>query len=104
MAEKTTIARPYAKAAFEEASGLDRLAAWAQALRTAAAVVRDPRVRELLGNPAVRIGALAQLVIDVAGAELDENGRNFVRTLAENRRLSYLPEIAALFEQFKDQA
>ena len=37
----------------------------------------------------------------MAGAGLDENGRNFVSLLAQNRRLGFLPEIAALFEQMK---
>jgi len=104
MAEKTTIARPYARAAFEEASGAGALAAWSGALHTAALVVQDPRVEDLLGNPAVSVGELAQLIIDLAGPQLDEHGRNFVRTLADNRRLSFLPEISALFDQFKDQA
>jgi F-type H+-transporting ATPase subunit delta len=104
MAEKTTIARPYARAAFEEASGSAALAAWSEALRTAAIVVQDPRVEDLLGNPAVSVGELAQLIIDLAGPQLDEHGRNFVRTLADNRRLSFLPEISALFDQFKDAA
>jgi F-type H+-transporting ATPase subunit delta len=104
MAEKTTIARPYARAAFQQASGAGTLAAWSEALRTAAAVVQDGRVQALLGNPSVRAADLAQLVIDLAGTSLDEHGRNFVRTLADNRRLSFLPEISALFEQFKDDA
>ena len=104
MAEKTTIARPYAKAAFQEASGTGALAAWSEALRTAAAVVQDGRIQQLLSNPAVSVEELAQLVIDLAGSQLDEHGRNFVRTLADNRRLSFLPEISALFEQFKDEA
>jgi F-type H+-transporting ATPase subunit delta len=104
MAEKTTIARPYAKAAFQQASGAGTLAAWSDALRTAAAVVQDGRVQELLGNPSVSTAELARLVIDLAGASLDEHGRNFVHALADNRRLSYLPEISALFEQFKDEA
>jgi F-type H+-transporting ATPase subunit delta len=103
MSEKTTIARPYAKAAFEEATGAGTLAAWSQSLRTAATVVQDRRVRELLGNPSVHVEELAQMIIDVTGAGLDETGRNFVRALADNRRLSFLPEISALFEQFKDQ-
>jgi len=104
MAEKTTIARPYAKAAFQQASGAGTLPAWSDALRTGAAVVQDGRIQELLGNPSVSTDELAQLVIDLAGASLDEHGRNFVRTLADNRRLSFLPEISALFEQFKDEA
>ncbi|MDB6097717.1 MAG: synthase subunit delta, partial [Gammaproteobacteria bacterium] len=94
MAEKTTIARPYAKAAFEEAKADKRLAQWSQMLRTAAAAVRDPRVHELLGSPSVSAEELAQFVMGLLGTELDEHAENFFRTLAENRRLAYLPEIS----------
>ena len=104
MADKTTIARPYAKAAFEEAKAGKRLGAWSDSLRRAAAVVEDSRVQNLLGNPAVTNGELAKLVTDLAGPELDEQGRNFVQTLAENRRLAYLPEISTLFDELKDDA
>ena len=104
MADKLTIARPYAKAAFEEARQLQHLSSWSQSLRTAAIVVQDPQVQDLLGNPSVTPAQLAQFVIDLAGEKLDENGRNFVRTLAENHRLAYLPEISALFEEMKDEA
>jgi F-type H+-transporting ATPase subunit delta len=101
MADKSTIARPYAKAAFEEARDRKRLGPWSQALRTAAAVIRDARVESLLGNPRVTPQELAALVIEIAGSELDEEGRNFVRTLADNRRLVLLPEISALFDELK---
>jgi F-type H+-transporting ATPase subunit delta len=104
MADKTTVARPYAKAAFEEASGHKQLGPWSKALRGAATVVQDPRVKVLLGNPAVSDTQLAQLVIDTAGPEFDELGRNFVQTLAQNRRLGYLPEISTLFDELKDEA
>lgn len=104
MADKITIARPYAKAAFAEAKSDKRLGPWSEALRTAAAVVKDPRVQSLLGNPTVSSADLAKLVIDLAGKKLDEHGRNFVQTLAENRRLAYLPEISTLFDELKDEA
>ncbi|MBV9343843.1 MAG: F0F1 ATP synthase subunit delta [Gammaproteobacteria bacterium] len=104
MADRLTIARPYARAAFAEARARDRLEAWSQALHTAAAVARDERVASLLGNPRVAPEALGQLLLDVAGPELDEQGANFVRTLAGNRRLGYLPEIAQLFDELKDAA
>ena len=104
MADKITIARPYAKAAFEQARDRKRLGPWSQALRTAAAVVADPRVGSLLGNPRVTPQELAALVIETAGRELDEEGRNFVRTLADNRRLAVLPEISALFDELKSEA
>ncbi len=104
MADKSTIARPYAKAAFEEARDRGRLGPWSEALRTAAAVVGDSRVAALLGNPRVTPEELASLLIEIAGERLDEEGRNFVRTLADNRRLGLLPEISALFDELKGEA
>ena len=102
MADRSTIARPYARAAFEEARAEKRLGPWADALDVGAAVVRDARVQDLLGDPNVTPAQLAQLVIDIAGPSLGEHGKNFVQTLAENRRLGYLPEIAEIFAELKD--
>jgi F-type H+-transporting ATPase subunit delta len=104
MADKTTIARPYAKAAFAEARADSMLGAWSAALHTAAAVVADRRVHSLLDDPHVSTEQLSQLVLDIAGAGLGEHGRNFVQTLAETRRLDCLPQIAALFDAYKDEA
>jgi F-type H+-transporting ATPase subunit delta len=104
MADRLTIARPYARAAFEEARQKQQLAPWSESLRAAALVVRDPRVHALLGNPHVVPEQLAQLVAGIAATELGEHGLNFVRTLAENGRLAFLPEISELFDTFKDEA
>ena len=104
MADKLTVARPYARAAFAEARGEDRLAPWSQALKVAAQVVQDPRVASLLDNPRVTAAELAELVIGIAGPELGEHGENFVRTLAANHRLAYLPEISTRFDVLKDAA
>jgi F-type H+-transporting ATPase subunit delta len=101
MAERITTARPYAKAIFALARQGDTLAGMATALARAAEVVSDPRVHALLGSPHVTSVQLAELVSGVTGAALDEHGRNFVSLLAQNRRLGFLPEIAALFEQMK---
>lgn len=103
MADKTTVARPYARAAFQEAQAASRLGPWSDALHVAAAVVVDPRVEALLGNPRVSSSELARLVIDIAGAQLGEHGANFVQTLADNHRLAYLPEISTLFDELKDE-
>jgi len=104
MAEKTTIARPYAKAAFQEARGDKDLSRWSETLRAAGTAVSDPRVHELLGNPSVSGEDLAQFVMGVSGPALDEHGQNFFRMLAENHRLGYLPEISTLFDEYKDEA
>jgi F-type H+-transporting ATPase subunit delta len=104
MADRLTIARPYARAAFAEASAAKALEPWSAALAVAAQVVSDARVERLLGNPHVTPEQLAQLVIGIAGGQLGAHGENFVRTLAANRRLAYLPQIAAQFDLLKDAA
>lgn len=102
MADKSTIARPYARAAFQEAKSGKRLTEWARALQTGAAVVQDERVERLLDHPQVTPAELSSIVADLAGPQLDELGRNFVQTLADNRRLAYLPEISKIFDELKD--
>jgi len=104
MADRLTVARPYARAAFEEARQNGGLAPWSESLQTAALVVKDPRVASLLDNPRVTPAELAQLVDEIAASPLGDHGANFVRMLAENHRLGYLPEIAALFDTLKDDA
>jgi len=104
MAEKSTIARPYAKALFELALGQKKLDVWSRALALSAAVVADPRVKKLLTSPHVTTDQLADLLIDIGGKSLDAEGQNFLRVLASNRRLALLPEIAAIFEKLKAES
>ena len=107
MAEKLTIARPYATAAFESAREHDDLDRWSQMLHDAAAVVRDAAMRELLASPVATPDELAALVADIcreSGAWLgsvEQLGDNFLKLLAHNRRLGLLPEIAELFDDMK---
>ncbi len=99
MAERITTARPYAKAIFALARKANSLGPTSTGLQRAATVIVDPQVHGLLGNPHVAPAQLAELVNGIAG--LDETGRNFISMLAQNGRLGFLPEIAALFEQMK---
>ncbi len=98
MAERATIARPYAKAAFEAARETRAFAAWSAGLAVAAEIVADPRVTALIKNPELPAPTIADFIIGVAGAKLDARMQNFVRVLAENHRLLLLPEILAHFE------
>jgi F-type H+-transporting ATPase subunit delta len=101
MAEKSTIARPYAKALFGLALSQKKLDAWSGVLARAASVVRDERVRALLTSPHVTPDQLAEFVMSVVGGKLDDDERNFIHVLAQNRRLGFLPEIAAIYEKLK---
>ncbi|MBV6424344.1 MAG: ATP synthase subunit delta [Steroidobacteraceae bacterium] len=104
MAESATVARPYARAAFEHAQGAKALGRWGELLERAALTVRDERVAALLGNPKVTGTAIADFVLEIAGGGEDEHGRNFVRLLAQNGRLALLPEIAAQFALLRAEA
>lgn len=101
MAERITIARPYAKAIFALARGNQRLEAWSGVLRTAAAVSADARVKPLFGNPHVSADQLAELFNGIGGEAFDEQARNLIASLAANRRLPFLPEIAANYEKLR---
>jgi len=101
MAERATIARPYAKAAFEYARDANDFAGWSLALARAAEIVADPRVAALTKSPQWSAADVVGLITDVAGASLNAGMENFVRVLAENRRLLLLPEIAAHYEEFR---
>lgn len=101
MAELSTLARPYAKAAFEYAADSAQLTEWAQQLATAAAVAQTEKVAMVLASPSLTSEQQAERFIAVCGEELDEKVKNFIKVLAENKRLSLLPEISALFSEFK---
>jgi F-type H+-transporting ATPase subunit delta len=98
VAERATIARPYAKAAFEAALPGRAFAEWSAGLAVAAEIVADPRVAALVANPELPSADIADFIIGVAGGKLDPLMQNFVRVLAENHRLSLLPEILAHYE------
>ncbi|HEY6453106.1 MAG TPA: F0F1 ATP synthase subunit delta [Steroidobacteraceae bacterium] len=101
MAERVTIARPYAKAVFAMARDARRLPQWSQELGLAAQVSADERVRALFGNPHVAREQLAALFADIGGAAFDADMRHFLGVLAANQRLDYLPEIAQLYAQMR---
>ncbi len=104
MSELSTLARPYAEAVFRMAQGESDLAGWSSRIATLAAIVSDEQVARLIADPSVSAERVAGLIIDVSGASLGERGANFVKVLAENGRLSVLPEISAQFETLKANA
>lgn len=101
MAELTTLARPYARAAFEAAAYADNLQLWSDMLRQLANVVSNDTVAKLLSSPSLTADQQAKIVIDLCGDEINVQLQNFVTVLSENKRLSLLPEIVGLFDILK---
>ncbi|MBW8189819.1 F0F1 ATP synthase subunit delta [Neiella marina] len=98
MSELTTVARPYAKAAFDYAVEHKTLDKWSTMLSFAAEVAKNETVAKILasGEAPERI---ADLFIQVCGDEVDEQGQNLLKVMAENGRLAALPEVQSMYVQ-----
>src|SRR5580698_9533891 len=102
-AQAITLARPYARAAFELAQAEGALAAWSHALAFAAEVAKDPRVAALSTDPRVKPEQLVALHLP-EGDKADSTFGKFLMALAEKRRLVLLPEVGALYETYKRES
>jgi F-type H+-transporting ATPase subunit delta len=100
MAQALTLARPYARAAFEFAHASGSLADWSNALNFAATVAADSRVAGLGNDPRVLPAQLVALHLP-QGMATDAPFARFLEELAENGRMVLLPEIASLYDEYK---
>ena len=104
MAEKQTLARPYAEAVFDRAKESKTLTPWSEMLAFLAVVAADEAMQRLSGNPRVGRGRFLELFLSICGQHINDEGANLVRLLVENRRLGLLPEIIAQFESLRAEA
>ena len=101
MAEKMTIARPYAKAAFECATESQKITEWAQALRVLSTISKNKQVNALLREDAISKHEMVQLFLAVCKSSLGEPLNNFVLLLVQRKRLKVLPEIELLYKKMQ---
>ncbi|MDT8409257.1 MAG: F0F1 ATP synthase subunit delta [Wenzhouxiangellaceae bacterium] len=98
MLSETTLARPYARAAFELADRAGSIDAWSRALSVAAQAVASDAMRGIIEHPRVSEDQLMAVFADVLGDSLDAPFRSFLKVLMHYRRLALMPEIASQFE------
>ena len=103
MAEPSTVARPYAEAAFKLADEAAALAKWSEMLAALAQVAQNERVRTAIADPNLSDAKVAGVFISILSGKLSGEAENFVRVLARNDRLSLLPEIRQQFEVLKNE-
>ncbi len=104
MAERATLARPYARALFQIAQP-DGLDAWSAVLDALAQLSYHPDARRMIAMPrlrrermrAVLVDALSPPLADVVRAQVE----NLIQLLLDNRRFDVLPDIAAQFNALK---
>jgi F-type H+-transporting ATPase subunit delta len=103
MAEPSTVARPYAEAAFRLADAAGALAKWSEMLGALAQVAQDERVGRAVSDPGLSDAQVAGVFISILSGRLNGEAENLLRVLAENKRVELLPEIRAQFEARKDE-
>jgi F-type H+-transporting ATPase subunit delta len=99
--EPTTLARPYARAAFEHARAAGDLAAWQTALSELAAITTQPKVAAAMRDPNQTAAQRASTLSSLAGDAVPTAVGNLLAIMADNGRLSLIPEVSILFDQLK---
>ena len=103
MAEISTIARPYAVAAYKLGKQQKALAKWSEMLSFATQVANDSKMHTYINDPKVVASDLQTTFLKVCGDKLNENAQNLIKVLVEYGRLSILPAITSAFEELKAQ-
>ena len=101
MAELRTLARPYAKAAFQAANESGAVQQWADQLATLGSISGESRVAGLISSSTVAASEQVAALVKLAGDELAKPVENFLHILSENKRLPLLASIAELFAELK---
>ena len=109
MSSLTTLARPYAKAAFELARSANadkggNLAGWGDMLAAAATVTVDEGMANWLQSPHSTPDKAVEIIAEAIGGDLDPRFQGYLGVLADNDRLSLCDEISRLFEQLRADA
>ena len=101
MLAETTLARPYARAAFSLADQAGSVEAWSASLEKVSGAVQTDAMKRVIGHPKVDDERLMSLFDEVLGESADRSFKSFLTVLMHYRRLSLLPEIAAQFETLR---
>ncbi|MFC0180656.1 F0F1 ATP synthase subunit delta [Thorsellia kenyensis] len=109
MSDLITIARPYAKAAFEFANEKqlagdnNAIAHFESMLLFASEVAKNDDIAKMLTG-SLSSEESANLFIKICGDTLCDSGKNLIKVMAENRRLLALPEVFTEFERLKKES
>lgn len=101
MTELATLARPYAEAAFKRAKETGNSGVWADALQFLSAVVLDSNMAAIVNNPRIDRDKILQLLLDICQDQINDEVKNLLKLLMENGKLKLLPNISALYEEYK---
>ncbi|MCE9632900.1 MAG: F0F1 ATP synthase subunit delta [Methylophilales bacterium] len=101
MAEKTTLARPYAVAAYRLAKQHKALNQWSDMLVLLAGIAADAEMSLVIANPKLTGAQVEQMFTKICGDKIDAAAVNLVKLLIEHDKLVLLPTIAEMYEALK---
>lgn len=104
MAELSTLARPYAKAAFELARDTGLFKEWGEMLDALAAAVKSPDIAGVIGHPALLKNDLADVLSSKLAGALGSESASLLKLLVQNNRLKAAPQIAEQYEALRAEA
>jgi F-type H+-transporting ATPase subunit delta len=94
MAEKLTLARPYAKAAFLFARDENKFAQWENFLNSFAALMQDKRVQSKVSDPNETHAEILEFLRQMLDLQSGSSEMNFVQLIVSAKKLLLLNEIA----------
>ena len=100
MAEYVTLARPYAKAAFDFAKGAGLVDSWLQQLTVSAGLASVEKVAASFSSPEKDNN---QLVAMLAGNDADAGYTNLIQLMADNNRLALLPDVVTVYKFISEE-
>jgi len=106
MAELATLARPYAKAAFDYAAEHNAVATWSKLLDIASAMLQDRTFADYIKQPNQSPADRVKTLVNTLSGNNDLRNAglaNFLSLLSQNNRLALLPQIQQQFELLKAQ-
>lgn len=101
MAELATLARPYAAAVFKQAKQSGAVDQWSETLSFLAQLMAETEIKNATRNPKLGRNGFADLLIDLSGKDLSAEGKNLIRLLADNGKLTLAGHIAELYEHYR---
>lgn len=104
MAELSTLARPYAKAAFAFAFESGQAGQWEEYLAFSAGLLNDKAFAEYLAQPSVTQQEQLAALVNVSNDSFPADYKNFLAQLVENGRLDILPAVFTEYQQIKAAA
>ncbi len=104
MQNRTTLARPYARAAYAAAKNLGQVAEWSQALQVAAMATENDVVQSMIGNPRFTSQAVVERLMAIGGSYFGESFGHLLSVLAHYDRLALLPEVSQQYERYRRDA